>query len=139
MEKEIKNRKGEAEKERERKKKKLKEIAAKCMNIQEAFGKSSTSTESQRIVNPALPLEHQDQHQSVSYHNVPASDLVNQNCSNISIPPVSESEVQTVYTDKPEPDSHSQDNPEVCSASLTQVSEIQRDQSGIPFVIAYHS
>ena len=109
------------------------------MNIQEAFGISSTSTESQRIVNHALPLEHQDQHQSVSYHNVPASDLVNQNCSDISIPLVSESEVQTVYTDKPEPDSHSHDNPEVCSASLMQVSEIQRDQSGIPFVIAYHS
>ena len=94
---------------------------------------------SQTTVNPALLLEQQDQHQSVSYHNVPASDLVNQNCSDISIPPVSESEVQTVYTDKPKPDSHRQDNPEVCSASLTQVSEVQRDQSVIPSVTAYHS
>ena len=63
------------------------------MNIQEALAKASISTESQRIVNPALLLEHQDQHQSVSYHDVPVSDLVNQNCSDISIPPVSESEV----------------------------------------------
>ena len=112
------------------------------MNIQEAFAKTSTSTESQTTVNPALLLEHQDQHQSVSYHDVLTSDLVNQNCSDISIPPVSESEVQTIiqyicsiyqkaksrlYTDKPEPDSLSQDNPEVCSAPLTQVSEVQRD------------
>ena len=95
---------------------KLKEIAAKCMNIQEAFARASTSTESQTTVNLALPLEHQDQHQSVSYHDEPGSDLVNQNCSEISIPPVSESEVQTVCTDEPEPDSLSQDNPEVCSA-----------------------
>ena len=112
-------------------------------------------------------LEHQDQHQSVSYHDVPALDLVNQNCSDISIPPVSESEVQTVYTDEPEPHSFSQDNFKVCSASLTQVlesqcqqsvnldpaisdsenysaisaqvSEVQRDQSVIPSVTAYHS
>ena len=86
------------------------------MNIQEAFARASTSTESQTTVNPALLLEHQDQHQSVSYHNVPASDLVNQNCSEISIPPVSESEVHTLYTNEPEPDSFNQDNPEVCSA-----------------------
>ena len=96
MEKETKKQKGGAEKERERKKKKLKEIAAKCMNIQEAFARASTSTESQTTVNSALLLEHQDQHQSVSYHDVPASDLVKQNCSDISIPPVSESEIQTV-------------------------------------------
>ena len=100
---------------------------AKCMNIQEAFARASTSTESQTTVNPVLLLEHQDQHQSVSYHDVPASDLVNQNCSDISILPVSESKVQTVYTDKPEPDNLCQDNPEVCSAPLTQVSEVQRD------------
>ena len=104
------------------------------MNIQEAFAKASTSTESQTTVNPALLLEHQDQHQSLSYHDVPASDLVNQNCSDISIPPVSESEVQTA-----EPDSLIQDNPEVCSAPLTQVSEVQRDQSVIPSETAYHS
>ena len=61
------------------------------MNIQEAFARASTSTESQTTVNPALLLEHQDQHQSASYHDVPASNLVNQNCSDISIPPVSES------------------------------------------------
>ena len=109
MEKETKNRKGGAEKERQRKKKKL---LPKCMNIQEAFARASTSTESQTTVNPALLLEHQDQHQSVSYHVEPASDLVNQNCSEISILPVSESEVQTVCTDEPEPDSLSQDNPE---------------------------
>ena len=121
------------------KEKKEKEIAAKCMNIEEAFARLSTSIESQTTVNPALLLKHQDQHQSVSYHNVLASDLVNQNYSDISIPTVSESEVQTVYTDKPEPDSRSQDNPEVCSASLTQVSEVQRDQSVIPSVTAYHS
>ena len=140
MEKETKKRKGGAEKKRERKKKKLKEIAAKCMNIQEAFARASTSTESQTTVNPSLLLEHQlDQHQSVKYHDVPASDLVNQNCSNISISPVSESEVQTVYTKKPEPDRLSQDNPEVCSAPLTQVSEVQQDQSVIPSVTAYHS
>ena len=97
------------------------------MNIQEAFARASTSTESQTTVNPDLLLEHQDQHQSVSYHDVPTSDLVNQNCSDVSIPPVSESEVQTVYTGKPEPDSLSQDNPEVCSAPLTQanVSSLQ--------------
>ena len=77
--------------------------------------------ESQTTVNPALLLEYQDQHQTVSYHDVPASDLVNQNCSDISIPPVSESEVQTVYAGKPEPDSFNQDNPKVCSAPLTQV------------------
>ena len=105
------------------------------MSIQEAFARAST-TESQTTVNPALLLEHQDQHQSVSYHDVPASDLVNQNCSDISIPPVSESEVQT---DKSESDSLSQDNPEVCSALLTQVSEVQRDQSVIPSVTAYQS
>ena len=125
MEKETKRQKGGAEKERERKKKKLKEIAAKHMNIQEAFARASTLTESQTTVNPALLLEHHDQHQSVSYHDVPALDLVNQNCSDISIPPVSESEVQTVYTDEPEPDSLSENNPEVCSASLTQVLESQ--------------
>ena len=96
MEKETKKRKGGAEKERERKKKKLKEIAAKCMNIQDAFARANTSTESQTTGNPALLSEHQGQHQSVSYHDVPASDLVNPNCSDISIPPVSESEVQTV-------------------------------------------
>ena len=132
MEKETKKRKNGAEKERERKKNKLKETTAKCTNTQEAFARTSTSTESQTTVNPALLLEHQDQHESVSYHNVPASDLVNQNCSDISIPPVSE-------TDKPEPDSLSQDNPEVSSALLTQVSEVQRDQSVIPSVTAYHS
>ena len=77
MEKETKKRKGEAEKERERKKKKLKENAVKCMNIQEAFARASTLTESQTTVNPALLLEHQDKHQSVSYHDAPASDLVN--------------------------------------------------------------
>ena len=37
---------------------------------------------------------------------------------------IPESEVQTVYTNKPEPDSLSQDNPKVCSAPLTQVSEV---------------
>ena len=111
MEKETKKRKYGAEKERKRKKKKLKEIAAKRMKIQEAFTRASTLTESQTTVNPALLLEHQDQHQSVSYHDVPALHLVNQNCSDISIPPISESEVQTVYTDKPKPDSLSQDNP----------------------------
>ena len=109
------------------------------MNIQDAFARASTSTESQTTVNPALLLEHQDQNQSVSYHDVPASDLINQNCSDISIPPVSESEVRTVYTDKPEPDSLSQDNPEVCSTPLTQASEVKRDQSVIPSVTAYHS
>ena len=164
MEKETKKRKGRAEKERKRKKKKLKEIAAKCVNIQEAFARASISTET---VNTALLLEHQDQHQSASYHDVPASDLVNQNCSDISIPPVSESEVQIVYTDEPEPGSLSQDNPELCSAPPTQVlesqcqqsvnldpaisdseadsaisaqvSEVQRDQSVIPSVTTYHS
>ena len=74
------------------------------MNIQKAFARASTSTESQTTVNPALLLEHQDQHQSVSYYDVPASDLVNQNCSKISISPVSESDVQTLYTDEPELD-----------------------------------
>ena len=65
MEKETKKRKGGAEKERgssERKKKKLKENAAKCMNIQETFARSSASTETQTTANPALLLEHQDQH-----------------------------------------------------------------------------
>ena len=115
-------------------------LLVNVLNIQEAFARSaSTSTESQTTVNPALLLEHQDQHQSVSYHEVPVSNLVNQNCSDTSIPPVSESEVQTVYTDKPEPDSLSQDNPKVCSALLTQVSEVQQDQSVIPSVTAYHS
>ena len=109
------------------------------MNIQKAFARASTSMETQTTVNSALLLEHQDQHQSVSYREVPASDLVNQNCSDISIPPVSENEVQIVYTDKPEPYSLSQDNSEVCSAPLTQVSEAQRDQSVIPSVTAYHS
>ena len=42
MENETKRRKDGAEKGRERKKKKLKEIAAKCMNIQEAFARAST-------------------------------------------------------------------------------------------------
>ena len=70
----MKKRKDGAEKERERKKKKFKEIAAKYMNIQEAFARASTSTESQTTVNPALRLEHQDQHHSVSYHDVPALD-----------------------------------------------------------------
>ena len=137
------------------------------MNIQEAFARASPSTQSQTTVNSALLLEHQDQHQSVSYHDVPASDLVNQNCSEVTIPPVSESEVQTVYTDEPEPGSLIQDNPEVCSAPLMQVlesqcqqsvnldpaisesedysaisarvSEVQRDHSVISFVTAYHS
>ena len=108
------------------------------MNIQEAFARASTSTESQTTVNPALLLEYQDQHQSVSYNDVPASDLVNQNCSDISIPPVLESKLQTAYTDKPEPDSLSQDNPEVCFAFPTQISEVQRDQFVIPSVRAYH-
>ena len=44
MEKETKKRKDGAEKESEKKKKKLKEIAAKCVNIQEAFARSSSST-----------------------------------------------------------------------------------------------
>ena len=95
------------------------------MNIQEAFARASTSTKSQTTVNPDLLLEHQDQHQSVTYHDVPALNLVYQNCSDISIPPVSEREVQTVYTDEPELDSRSQDNPKVCSAPLTQVLESQ--------------
>ena len=75
--------------------------------------------------------------------------------------------VFTVCTDEPEPDSLSQDNSEVCSATLTQVlesqcqqsvnldpaisdsedysaisaqvSEIQRDQSVILSMTAYHS
>ena len=63
------------------------------MNIQEVFARASTSTESQTTVNPALLLQHQDQHQSVNCHDVPASNLVNQICSDISIPPVSESEI----------------------------------------------
>ena len=62
-------------------------------------------------------LEHQDQHQSVSY-DVPASDLL-----------ISKSEVQTVYTDEPKPDNLSQDNPEICSAPLMQVLESQCQQS----------
>ena len=66
------------------------------MNIQETFERASTSTESQTTINPALLLEYQDQHRSVSYHDVLASDLANPNCSDISIPPVSDSEVQTV-------------------------------------------
>ena len=107
----------------------MKEIATKCMNIPEAFARASTSTESQTTVNPALLLEHQDQHQSVIYHDVPASHLLNQNCSYISIPPGSESKVQTVYTDEREPDSFSQDNFEVYSAPLTQVLESQSQQS----------
>ena len=57
--------------------KSVKEIAAKCMNIQEAFARVGISTESQTTVNPALLLEHQDQLQSVSYHGVRASDVVN--------------------------------------------------------------
>ena len=81
MEKETKKWKDGAEKEHEKKRKKFKEIAAKCVNIQKAFTRASTSTESQTTVNPALLLKYQDQHQSVSYHDVPASDLVNQNCS----------------------------------------------------------
>ena len=89
----MKKRKDGAEKERQKKKKKLKEIAAKCMNIQEAFARACASTESQTTVNSPLLLKHKDQHQSVSYYGVPASDLVNQNCYKISIPPVSESEV----------------------------------------------
>ena len=109
--------------------KERKKIAAICMNIQEAFARASTSMASQTTVNPALLLEHQDQPQSVSYYDVPASDLVNQNCADISIPPGSESEVQTIYTDEPEPDSLSQHNPEECSASLTQVLESQCQQS----------
>ena len=39
------------------------------------------------------------------------------------MPPVSESEGQTVYTDEPKPHSLSEDNPKVCSALLTQVLE----------------
>ena len=129
--------------------------------------RATISTESQTTVNPALLLEHQDQYQSVSYHDVPASDLVNQNCSEISVPPVSKSEVQVEYTDESEPDSLSQINLEVCSAPLAQVlesqcqqsvnldpaisdskdysaisarvSEVQRDQSVIPSATAYHS
>ena len=99
------------------------------MNIQEAFARRSTSMENQTTVNPVLLLEHQDQHQSESYHDVPESDLVNQNSSDLSISPVSESEVQTVYTDELEPDSLSQDNLEVCSAPQTQVLESQYQQS----------
>ena len=45
MEKETKTQKDGAEKERERIKKKFKKIAAKCMDIQEAFAKASTSSE----------------------------------------------------------------------------------------------
>ena len=90
---------------------------------------ASNSTKSQTTVNPALLLKHQDQHQSVSYRDVRASDVVNQNCSDISIPPVSESKVQTVCTDEPEPHSLSQVNPEICSAPLTQVLESQCQQS----------
>ena len=122
MEKERKKRQGGAEKERERKEKKSKEITAKCMNIQEAFARASNSTETQKAVNPALLLEHQDKHQSVDYHNVSASDLVSQNCYDVYIMPISENEDQTVFADEPEPDSFSQNNPEVCSAPLTQVS-----------------
>ena len=39
--------------------------------------------------------------------------------------PISESEVQTLYVDEPEPDSLSQSNPEVCFAPLTQILESQ--------------
>ena len=137
------------------------------MNIQKALVRASTSTESQTTVNPALLLEHHDQHQSVSYDDVPASDLVNQNCSDISVPPVSKNEVQVVYTDESEPDSLSQINLEVYSAPLAEVlesqcqqsvnldpaisdskdystisarvSEVQRDRSVIPPATAYHS
>ena len=80
---------------------------------------------------------------------------------------ISESKVQTVYTDEPKPDNLSQDNLEVCSAPLrqvlesqcqqsvnfysaisdskdysaisAQVSEVQRNHSVIPSVTAYHS
>ena len=55
-----KKRKDGAEKDRERKKKKLKEIVAKCMNIQEAFARASTSTETHTTVDSTLLLEHQD-------------------------------------------------------------------------------
>ena len=44
-------------------------------------------------------------------------------------PNVSESKVQTVYTDELEPDSLSQVNPEVCSVSLTKILESQCQQS----------
>ena len=54
MEKETKKRKDGAEKERERKKKKL---LLKRVNIQKAFTRASTSTESQTTVNSALLLE----------------------------------------------------------------------------------
>ena len=57
------------------------------MNIQEASARASTSTESQTTGNPSLLLKINIS-LSVSYHNLPASDLVNQNCSDISIPPV---------------------------------------------------
>ena len=57
MEKERKKWKGGgAEKKRARKKKELKENTPKCMNIQEAFARASTSTESQTTVNSALLL-----------------------------------------------------------------------------------
>ena len=42
------------------------------MNIQEAFARARTSTESQTTVYPAVQLEHQDHHHSVSYHDVPS-------------------------------------------------------------------
>ena len=51
MEKETKKRKGGAEKE-ERKKNKLKEIAAKCMKIQEALARASTLTKAKRQLIP---------------------------------------------------------------------------------------
>ena len=62
-------------------------------------------------------------------HSGKNSDLVNQNCSDLSISPVSESEVQTIYTDEPELDILSQENREVCFARLTQVLESQFQQS----------
>ena len=110
------------------------------MNIQEAFARASISKESQPTVNPDLLLEHQDEHQSVSCHDVPASDLVNQNCSDISIPPVLESEVQTVYTGEPEPDILSQDNPELCSVMFSSFRSSTRSVcnsfcDSVPFVI----
>ena len=52
---------------------------SKCMNIQEASARASTSTESQTTGNPSLLLKINIS-LSVSYHDVPASDLVNQNC-----------------------------------------------------------
>ena len=62
-------------------------------------------------------------------HSGKNSDLVNQNCSDVPIPPVSESEVQTIYTDEPELDILSQENREICFARPTQVLESQFQQS----------